>query len=113
LLTQDPTSPPPPWLLQRIEEDHAEHLIRTCLRYGHLEDALDHTLRLVRKATASWARASVTQSSTTWLPYALIDAVLKSTEDNLSPAAQNTRRALQGELTQRITRIQKQSEKSH
>ena len=40
------------------QEHHAEYLIRTCLRYEVLEAALAHTLAMMRKVRARFARAS-------------------------------------------------------
>jgi len=115
LLSFDASYPPPPWLMQRIEELHPEHLIRTCLRYGLLEEALDCTLRLVRKTTLAWGRLSTkqTSSSSTWLPYSLIDAVFKGTDENLSAGARQTRQTLQAELNSRIAKVQQKSASSH
>ncbi|TDL29800.1 hypothetical protein BD410DRAFT_817789 [Rickenella mellea] len=70
----------PPWLVASLEEHHPDHLIRACLKYDLIDDALDHTLNLVRKAKASASRTPSKQAGSTWLPYTVIDAVVNAAE---------------------------------
>ncbi|KAI5124761.1 hypothetical protein M0805_005395 [Coniferiporia weirii] len=107
LLSHDASSPPPPWLLQIVEKQHPDHLIRACLRYGNVEEALEHTLRMVQSSTSSWNLSSANRPVCTWLPYSVIDTVLKMTEENVSTRAQKLRQSLQTEVTSRITQLQK------
>lgn len=37
--------------LPKLQENHPDYLIRLCLRYGNLEEALEHTLRMVRNVS--------------------------------------------------------------
>lgn len=69
ILSYDRFSPPPPWLLNILEvcatvlsyyfvpkqnqEYHHEYLIRTSLRYEVVEEALERTLSLIKKARIS------------------------------------------------------------
>jgi len=112
LLSHDQSSLPPPWLLQNIEEHHPDYLIRCFLKYGILDEALSRTLQLVRRSTTNWSRTTHGAHSRTWLPYTLVDAVLKSTEDNTSKDIQSVRSMLENELNLRIARVKKQSEKA-
>ncbi|KAL5508105.1 hypothetical protein ACEPAH_5723 [Sanghuangporus vaninii] len=113
LLSND-QSPPPPWLLQTIEEYHPEHLIRAFLRFGNVQEALERSLKLIRKSNTALDAISSKQASCTWLPYSVIDAVLKSSEDSEdspAPQLQKQRQALQKEVTSRILRLRKDAEK--
>ncbi|EJD01293.1 uncharacterized protein FOMMEDRAFT_158427 [Fomitiporia mediterranea MF3/22] len=103
------SSSPPSWLLQIIEEHHPEHLIRTYLRFGDIEEALEQTLKLIRKATKALDNSTPKHSSCTWLPYMVVDAVLKSSEENVSAKAQTLRQSVQSELSNRDSRLQKQT----
>ncbi|KAF9246881.1 nucleoporin Nup120/160-domain-containing protein [Melanogaster broomeanus] len=111
MLSHDRSSPPPPWLIQTLEEHHHEYLIRTSLRFDLLESALDHTLSLVRKADSKLSRAPPKTSCATWLPYTLIDQVLvaAAAQDDLSSRGQALRRELQTEISNRVKRMQKMS----
>ncbi|CCM04030.1 uncharacterized protein FIBRA_06187 [Fibroporia radiculosa] len=76
ILGFDRSSPPPPWLIQSLEAQHPEYLIRTCLRYDNLEYALDHTLSFMRWSNERMVQEQPKTASATWLPYTLIDQVL-------------------------------------
>ncbi|GAW08242.1 Nuclear pore complex protein [Lentinula edodes] len=69
---------PPPWLIQVLEDYHHEYLIRVSLRFGNLEQAVDHTLSLIRKTESRLARETPRNAGSMWLPYTLIDQVLVS-----------------------------------
>lgn len=115
-------------LLFRLQKHHPEHLIRTLLKYGDVEAALEHTHTLVTKvgirnvlfpctqsdqikqATSSWGASLSLQSGSTWLPYSLVDSVLKASESNISPKAQKTRQLLKENISNRIVRMQKHIE---
>ncbi|KAH7930039.1 hypothetical protein BV22DRAFT_1125203 [Leucogyrophana mollusca] len=53
ILSFDRTSPPPPWLINSLEQHHHEYLIRTSLRFDILESAMEQTLSLIRKVRVS------------------------------------------------------------
>jgi len=115
ILSHDRASPPPPWLIHTLEDHHHEYLIRASLRFDLLENALEHTLSLVRKADAALSRTQPKTSCTTWLPYTLIDQVLvaATAQDDLSPHGQTLRRMLQMELNNHVKRMQKTSKLAH
>jgi len=102
----------PPWLLQSLAEHHPEYLIRTSLRYDVIEQALEQTMSLVRKTDARLARSPPQNSSSTWLPYALIDQVLATaaSEENPSSRVQSLLRELQTDLANRTKRLHKLSQ---
>ncbi|THU83924.1 hypothetical protein K435DRAFT_870799 [Dendrothele bispora CBS 962.96] len=99
------SSPPPPWLVQTLEEQHHEYLIRISLRFGNLEYAIDHTLSMIRKADSHFNRDSPKNAASTWLPYTLIDQVLAAAnEQEPSPARLSELRL---EVSNRVKRLQK------
>ncbi|KAF9468851.1 nucleoporin Nup120/160-domain-containing protein [Collybia nuda] len=108
IMSFDRSSPPPPWLIHILEENHHEYLIRINLRYENLEYAIEHTLSLIRKSDARLARDPPQNSSATWLPYTLIDQVLiaASAQDSSPPRLSE----LQSEITNRVKRMQKLSQ---
>lgn len=67
------------------------------------------------QANAASSRVASKQASNTWLPYTLIDAVLKAAEEETAPSTrtQSLRGTLQSEVTSRINHVQRQSEKAH
>ncbi|KAE9395644.1 hypothetical protein BT96DRAFT_997448 [Gymnopus androsaceus JB14] len=69
-------SSPPPWLVSVLEDHHHEYLIRVSLRFGNLDQAVDHTLSLIQKVDSQLARENPKNAASTWLPYTLIDQVL-------------------------------------
>ncbi|KAG1739842.1 nucleoporin Nup120/160-domain-containing protein [Suillus paluster] len=110
ILSSDRSSPPPPWLVHSLEENHHEYLIRTSLRYDIIESALEHTLSLLRKANTALSRAPQKTASVTWLPYTLIDQVLAASAQNeLTARGQRLRTELQTEVSNRVKRMQKMS----
>lgn len=110
ILSSDRSSPPPPWLVHSLEENHHEYLIRTSLRYDIIESALEHSLSLLRKANIAFSHASQKAASVTWLPYTLIDQVLAASAQNeLTTHGQKLRTELQTEVNNRVKRMQKMS----
>jgi nuclear pore complex protein Nup160 len=118
-------------LRKHTQEHHPEYLIRACLRYELYEEALEYTLRLVREVCAlmfscmlrgdpyssiqsskSWDLASSIRPSKTWLPYNLIDSVLKITNEHSVPSVHRLQSTLQSELTLHMNRLKKHSERS-
>ncbi|KAF5357582.1 hypothetical protein D9758_007452 [Tetrapyrgos nigripes] len=98
-------SPPPPWLLQTLEEHHHDYLIRTSLRFGNLDYAIDHTLSMIRKTDTQFSRDAPKTAASTWLPYTLIDQVLAAAnEQEPSPARLSELRL---EVSNRVKRLQK------
>jgi len=111
ILAFDRSTLPPPWLLQSLADHHPEYLIRICLRYDILEQALEYSMSLIHTTDARLARSPPQNSSSTWLPYALIDQVLAATasEDKLSSRARSLRQELQADIANRVKRMQKLS----
>ncbi|KAG1847541.1 nucleoporin Nup120/160-domain-containing protein [Suillus subalutaceus] len=110
ILSSDRSSPPPPWLVHSLEENHHEYLIRTSLRYDIIESALEHSLSLLHKANTALSRAPQKTASVTWLPYTLIDQVLAaSAQNDLTTRGQRLRTELQTEVNNRVKRMQKMS----
>jgi len=112
ILAFDQSTLPPPWLLQSLAEHHPEYLIRIFLQYDILEQALEYTMSLIRRADARLARGPPQNSSSTWLPYALIDQVLAAavSEDNVSSRARILWQELQADITNRPKRMQRLSQ---
>ncbi|PWN52428.1 hypothetical protein IE53DRAFT_367230 [Violaceomyces palustris] len=92
----------PEWLSKWFMEHKPDFLIRTSMEYGLVDEALRHSIDMVKKDTAERARTS-TQAGTMWLPYNLLDELLLQAEDpdtrpsNGSSSATGTR-ALAAEL---------------
>jgi len=112
ILSYDRLTPPPPWLVQILENYHHEYLIRTSLRYELFEDALEHISTLMKKSGNKLAREPPKHSSSTWLPYTLIDQVLVACRSLEKPSSKcvNLQRHLEVELSNRVKRIQKLSQ---
>ncbi|KAJ7929169.1 nucleoporin Nup120/160-domain-containing protein [Mycena leptocephala] len=49
ILSLQRTSPPPPWLIHSLEENHHEYLIRVNLRYENFDQCISHTLSMIQK----------------------------------------------------------------
>ncbi|KAJ7762811.1 nucleoporin Nup120/160-domain-containing protein [Mycena maculata] len=107
ILSLQRTSPPPPWLIHSLEEHHHEYLIRVTLRYENFEQALSHTLSLIRKADTRLSRDPAKHAASTWLPYTLIDQVLAAASAQDSPPAALSQ--LRSEISNRPKRMQKLS----
>lgn len=106
ILSLDRTLPPPPWLIQMLENRHQEYLIRVSLRYENVDDAVMHALALLRKSDAALQQdSSLQNSSSTWFPYALIDQVLTAAAAQDAPPPHLP--LLRTEITSRIKRLQK------
>jgi len=114
ILEFDRSSPPPPWLIHSLEVHHPEYLIRTCLRYDHLESALEHTLSLMRRSDAQLTQEQPKSASATWLPYTLIDQVLLAadSQEKISTRGELLRKELRTEIANRMKRVQKFSQAS-
>ncbi|KIK65722.1 hypothetical protein GYMLUDRAFT_158902 [Collybiopsis luxurians FD-317 M1] len=97
-------SSPPPWLVQVLEENHHEYLIRVYLRFGNLDQAIEHTLSLIRKVDGQLARETPKNAASTWLPYTLIDQVLMAGMA-LEPTPPRLSE-LRMEVTNRVKRMQ-------
>ncbi|KAJ4472069.1 nucleoporin Nup120/160-domain-containing protein [Lentinula aciculospora] len=98
---------PPPWLLQILEEHHHEYLIRISLRFGNLDQAVDHTLSLIRKTDKQPSRETSKNAASMWLPYTLIDQVLvNGMAQEPSPPRLSE---LRMEVINRVKRMQKLS----
>ncbi|EIW82466.1 hypothetical protein CONPUDRAFT_123432 [Coniophora puteana RWD-64-598 SS2] len=104
-------SPPPPWLINSLEEQHPEYLIRTSLRFDAIVSAMEHTLSLVKKSDKKVAHIANNTVYATWLPYTLIDQVLAAaaSQNDLGERGQTLRKELQAEINNRIKRMQKMS----
>ncbi|GLB33440.1 putative nucleoporin Nup120/160 [Lyophyllum shimeji] len=100
-------SSPPPWLIHILEENHHEFLIRISLRYENFEDAIEHTLSLIRKSDSQLAREAPQNACATWLPYTLIDQVLKAAAEATSTPRLS---ALRSEIATRVKRMHKLSQ---
>ncbi|KAK1217352.1 hypothetical protein PQX77_019987 [Marasmius sp. AFHP31] len=101
------SSPPPPWLIQALEEHHHDYLIRVSLRFGNLDQAIDHILSLVRKTDSQLARDLPKHAASTWLPYSLIDQVLAAGTAQDPPPPRLSE--LRMEVANRVKRMQKLS----
>jgi len=112
ILSYDRFSPPPPWLLNILEEYHHEYLIRTSLRYEVVEEALERTLSLIKKADSKLSRERTKNSSATWLPYTLIDQVFVASKsvEKPSPQCRSLQQELEAQLSNRVKRMQKHSQ---
>ncbi|KNZ75687.1 Nuclear pore complex protein [Termitomyces sp. J132] len=105
ILGADRTSSPPPWLINILEENHHEYLIRISLRYDNLEAAIEHTLSLIRKSNSRLAREAPENACSTWLPYALIDQVLIAASQAATSIP--TLSTLRSDISDRVKRMQK------
>ncbi|KAL1744628.1 nucleoporin Nup120/160-domain-containing protein [Schizophyllum fasciatum] len=77
---------PPPWLVQVLEENQHEYLVRASLRFDKLPDAVRHAVALVKKVSETLTRAEPPRhASAVWLPYTLIDQVLVAAESFDAP----------------------------
>jgi len=112
ILSFEQSSLVPPWLLNSLEENHPEYLIRTFLRYEDFQSALEQTLSLIRKAENQVARGPPKTAGSTWLPYTLVDQVLAATtaQAGLSSHAEKLRQELQAELANWVKRMHKLSQ---
>ncbi|KAG6885255.1 hypothetical protein C0993_004112 [Termitomyces sp. T159_Od127] len=108
ILGADRKSSPPPWLINILEENHHEYLIRISLRYDNLEAAIEHTLSLIRKSDSRLAREAPENACSTWLPYTLIDQVL--TAANQAATSTPKLSTLRSVISSRIKRMQKLSQ---
>ncbi|KIJ26033.1 hypothetical protein M422DRAFT_236708 [Sphaerobolus stellatus SS14] len=101
----------PSWLVKFFQEHEPEYLVRTCLRFDLVREAVEYSLDLVKKANAPLSRLPAQRASSTWLPYNLIDAVIDvtRTHKNLTPETHNQLGELQREVASRVKRLQKLS----
>jgi len=102
----------PSWLVGFFEEKQPEYLIKTFLRFGMVQEAVEEGLGLVRKANAPFTRLPPQQASSTWLPYVLLDTVIATAstqQKDLSPEARTQLEELQMEIETRVKRMQKWS----
>ncbi|KAG2013470.1 hypothetical protein CC2G_010381 [Coprinopsis cinerea AmutBmut pab1-1] len=110
ILSIDRSSPPPPWLIQILETNHPESLIRLALRYENVDDAVSYSLSMLKKSDAQLSREPSRHASLTWLPYALFDQVIGAA--SALPKAPPLLTQLQNEVNNRLKRVQKLSQKS-
>ncbi|KAI5824156.1 hypothetical protein K523DRAFT_285520 [Schizophyllum commune Tattone D] len=77
---------PPPWLVQVLEENQHEYLVRASLKFDKLPDAVRHAVALVKKVSDTLTRGEPPRhASAAWLPYTLIDQVLVAAESFDAP----------------------------
>ena len=55
ILEFDRTGALPSWLVKFFEEHQPEYLIRTCMRFGLVDDAIEYSLELVKKVFGLFA----------------------------------------------------------
>ncbi|KAF6762913.1 nucleoporin Nup120/160-domain-containing protein [Ephemerocybe angulata] len=108
ILTTDRSSPPPPWLVQIVESQQPEYLIRLSLRYENIDDAVSYLLNMLRKSDRRLAREpSPGNASSTWLPYTLVDQVMVAASAQIKTPPLLAQ--LRAEIGTRMKRVQKLS----
>ncbi|RXW24637.1 hypothetical protein EST38_g1210 [Candolleomyces aberdarensis] len=108
IISLDRSSPPPPWLLQIIQNHHPEYLIRLSLRYENIEDAVSYMLDLVKKVRApsfiNYPRNSELKRMLVWYQVIVAASSLPKPPLLLSQ--------LRNEIANRMKRVQKLSHAS-
>ncbi|KAG8865283.1 hypothetical protein FRB96_000173 [Tulasnella sp. 330] len=116
ILDEDRASRLPVWLVQFFEEHQPEHLIRMCVKYDLLEDALRHSITLVKQVQwksrggDSASREPFKTAAAAWLPYAVFDQVLVIAKQNRTPMIDGLCVELQKELDTWMVRARKLGE---
>ncbi|KAG9016926.1 hypothetical protein FRB93_009456 [Tulasnella sp. JGI-2019a] len=106
----------PGWLIQFFEQHQPEDLIRMCLKYDLLQEALRHSINLVKRVqwgsrggdTAS--REPFKTAAAAWLPYTVFDQLLAITKNNTTSAIVGQRDELRKELDAWMIRARKLGE---
>ncbi|KAG8960780.1 hypothetical protein FRC03_006142 [Tulasnella sp. 419] len=95
MLDEDRFARLPVWLVQFFEEHQPDHLIRMCLKYDLVEDALKYSIALVKGMDVGPRRSGKTRSKghfdqraqssfSRWLPVLVLDQVLSVAEADSS-----------------------------
>ncbi|EJD54022.1 hypothetical protein AURDEDRAFT_110670 [Auricularia subglabra TFB-10046 SS5] len=110
ILEMDREDTIPSWLVKFFEENQPDYLIRAWFKNGYLYQALEHSLKLVRKTNAALLSSAVPRhAAVAWLPYTLIDEVIAACESTaeLQASTAKWRGELKSELATRIKKMQK------
>ncbi|KZW04416.1 hypothetical protein EXIGLDRAFT_743861 [Exidia glandulosa HHB12029] len=110
VLEMDRLDTVPSWLVKFFEENQPDYLIRAWLRKGYLYQALEHSLKLVRKTNTALLTAALPRhAGVAWLPYALIDEVIAACESTaeLQASTRQWREELKTELSTRVKKMQR------
>ncbi|KAH7343853.1 nucleoporin Nup120/160-domain-containing protein [Rhizoctonia solani] len=110
ILELDQSARLPNWLVSFFLEKQPDYLVRLCLKYNRLQDALLYSVRMVKEATDALSVMPPRHASTTCLPYAIFDQLIVATSEPTSSAEQKQLAdILKKDLAARLTKLQKWS----
>ncbi|QRW15990.1 nucleoporin [Rhizoctonia solani] len=76
------------WLVSFFLEKQPDYLVRLCLKYNRLQDALLYSVRMVKEATDALSVMPPRHASTTCLPYSLFDQLIIAASEPASSSEQ-------------------------
>ncbi|KAG8796796.1 hypothetical protein FRC12_000046 [Ceratobasidium sp. 428] len=110
MLELDRTARLPHWLVVFFLEKQPDYLVRLCLKYNRVQEALGYSIRMVKEATEALSAMPPRHASTTCLPYSLLDQVIAAaTEKNSSAEQKQLAESLKRDLNTRLSKLQKWS----
>ncbi|CEL59495.1 Nuclear pore complex protein Nup160 OS=Mus musculus GN=Nup160 PE=1 SV=2 [Rhizoctonia solani AG-1 IB] len=110
VLELDQSARLPNWLVSFFLEKQPDYLVRLCLKYSRLQDALLYSIRMVKEATDVLSVMPPRHASTTCLPYSLFDQlIIATTEPTSSPEQKQLAETLKKDLATRLSKLQKWS----
>lgn len=110
MLELDQSARLPNWLVSFFLEKQPDYLVRLCLKYNRLRDALHYSIRMVKEATDALSVMPPRHASTTCLPYSLFDQLIAAATEKDGPADQKQlAETLRKDLAARLSKLQKWS----
>ncbi|CAE6454482.1 unnamed protein product [Rhizoctonia solani] len=110
MLELDQSARLPNWLVSFFLEKQPDYLVRLCLKYSRLQDALLYSIRMVKEATDVLSVMPPRHASTTCLPYSIFDQlIIAATEPTGSAEQKQLAETLKKDLAARLTKLQKWS----
>ncbi|KAF8760306.1 Nucleoporin [Rhizoctonia solani] len=110
VLELDQSARLPNWLVSFFLEKQPDYLVRLCLKYNRLQDALLYSVRMVKEATDALSVMPPRHASTTCLPYSLFDQLIIAASEPASSSEQkHLAETLKKDLAARLLKLQKWS----
>ncbi|QRV87591.1 nucleoporin [Ceratobasidium sp. AG-Ba] len=110
MLDLDRSARLPHWLVAFFLDKQPDYLVRLCLKYSRIQEALQYSLRMVKEATDALSAMPPRNASATCLSYSLLDQLIAAATEKDGPAEQRQlAESLKRDLATRLSKLQKWS----
>ncbi|KAG8694231.1 hypothetical protein FRC08_008614 [Ceratobasidium sp. 394] len=109
MLELDRSARLPHWLVAFFLEKQPDYLVRLCLKYNRIQEALRYSIRMVKEATEALSVMPPQHASTTCLPYSLLDQLIAVAEKDGPAEQKQLAESLKRDLAARLSKLQRWS----